>query len=199
MSPDIKKLSPRFRDFGQGLYLQMYYWGRDVIHPSGNLLMQYGFKKIAKEGLHGTSRYQLEWEGGIIELHGYCAGWYRPDGAGFIYIRQRRTLQICHETSPVKPGSYELAEIHSPRGIAEWHSLAETVSSFTRWLLDYEKWITKRQGSAYREGIFYEYRRLPISTWWLPPHDARRWMETFSANPSEVPRARKFTATLQPL
>ena len=65
----------------------VFFWGRDVVHPDGNLLVRQGFSKSPSAGLQGTSCYGLDWQGGRIELHGACAGWYPRDGGeGFNFF-----------------------------------------------------------------------------------------------------------------
>ena len=73
--PTTSRLGGLLRDLTAGLKQQMFFWGRDVVHPDGNLLVRQGFSKSPSAGLQGTSCYGLDWQGGRIELHGACAGW----------------------------------------------------------------------------------------------------------------------------
>ena len=54
------------RDAAAGLYAQMYYWGQDVKHAEGNLLVRYGMTRVPKQTPKGTSRYRQYWGGGWI-------------------------------------------------------------------------------------------------------------------------------------
>lgn len=190
-------LPPRLRDVATCLYLQMYYWGRDVLHPDGNLLVEYGFRRYAKEGVHGTSRYQHAWHDGVIELHGHVAGWYRPEGEGMIFVRQRRACQLCGEAKPVVPGCYAKASIWTPRNREEWGTLANNAARVLDWLCGYEGWVLKRCGPRWRQEQFHEYRQLPNRMWWLDPGSAQKWMEAFVLDPTGVPRARRWGRGLE--
>jgi hypothetical protein len=55
-APPIQdRLSPLFRDLAAGLFQQMFFWGKDVVHPAGNLFLRTGFEKRPSTGLTGTS------------------------------------------------------------------------------------------------------------------------------------------------
>lgn len=192
-------LSPRLKDVADGLYLQMYYWGRDVLHPAGNLLVEHGFRRIAKEGAHGTSRYQRELAGGLLELHGHLAGWYpgAGDEPGVIFVRQRRTCQLCGESEPVLPGQLETARIWTPSGSDEWAQLATVTRTLLQWLGEYESWISSHLGVCHRAAQYREYQMLPKKNWWLPPAPAQRWFASFVADPVAVPRARAWQRGLR--
>ena len=100
------------RDLSNGLLQQMYFWGYDARRRDGNLLVKCGMQRIAQERAEkseGTSRYRTEWEGGVVELHGFCAGWYpqRSDTRGVVFIRHRGQLDLCDGAEPVTPGAYQ--------------------------------------------------------------------------------------------
>lgn len=187
-------LPPRLKDVATGLYLQMYYWGRDVLHPGGNLLVEHGFRRIAKEGAHGTSRYQRELEGGILELHGHLAGWYPAEGGGpgMIFVRQRRVCQLCGEVLPVRADQVDEARIWTPAGSSEWAQLARVTGTVLKWLVEYEAWVDSQLGSCHRAAQYREYQMLPKRHWWLPPEAARNWYAAFAAEAGAVPRARAW-------
>lgn len=61
------RILPRERKLGKELYLmQMWAWGQDIRHPSGNLLKRYGFhyQRNVPQGKHGSSCYTLNWSDG---------------------------------------------------------------------------------------------------------------------------------------
>ena len=92
------------RDAAAGLYAQMYYWGQDVQHAEGNLLVRYGMTRVPKETPKGTSRYRQYWGGGWIELHGFCAGWYGPE-RGVVFDRARDRWLNWNQEQPPEPTS----------------------------------------------------------------------------------------------
>jgi len=60
----LSRLRALLRDYTDLLGQQMYFWGRDVIHPRVNLLCENGFEKRKSEGLEGTSCYRKQLSGG---------------------------------------------------------------------------------------------------------------------------------------
>ena len=181
-------LSGLLRDLTAGLRQQMYFWGRDVIHPNGNLLMKRGLSKSNSSGLQGTSCYGVGWRGGWIELHGACAGWYRPDGGSFVFVRPLgRCLHWLGEHPPV-PGVWPTDLLETP----DPESLYQLAQPFLDWWLDYEAWIARHHPPRYREDCFRRLKSLPKSRTWLPPVAAQRWLADFKANPASLRRAKHF-------
>lgn len=182
------------RDLSDGLRQQMYLWGCDVRSESGNLLVRHGLERLARqesESPEGTSRYRLPWEGGLIELHGFCAGWYpgRPDRRGVIFIRHRGRLDLCDGARPVIPGKYP------DLGGQTTDALLDTSLPLVRWLVAYEEWIQRTAPDGYRTACWHRYLRLPNARPWLPPGIALRWLRQFASSPAYPPRARSFRTT----
>lgn len=191
----MNALSPRpavatlMRDFTDALAQQMYFWGRDVIHPSGNLLVAHGFERRKSEGLEGTSCYRKALDGGYIELHGACAGWY-PDDAeapGFLYIRTRRRLYLYDGDEPPAPGFYSDDLLRRTPG----EDLIERSQRFLAWWLGYERWIAEVTGPGYRTACYRAFAKLPKSTPWLPPAAGLDWLRRYQRDPLQAGRARK--------
>lgn len=176
-------------DLTTGLGQQMFFWGRDVL-TDGNLLVKHGFEKRRSEGLQATSCYCKPWEDGMIELHGACAGWYPCEGGqcGFLFIRNAKRCYVHHRTSPVVPGEYDFKEFDS----SNLPELTRSSRIFTAWLAEYEAWIAKQMGRAYREECHAMFSKLPSSKPWLEPEKARRWIATFAAASPALPRAKAW-------
>jgi hypothetical protein len=180
-------------DFVRGLSQQMFYWGRDVM-ADANLLLEFGFQKRASTGLQGTSCYRAAWRGGWIELHGACAGWYAdPDGAaaaeqalGFLFIRVDQRCYGHRLREAVVPGSYPYKALIRSRDL-----VMEQAQFFAQWLVEYELWVRKRAGEAYRWEGFKQYRELPKSKAWLPPDQDLNWLRGFAAGDGRLPRFRR--------
>jgi hypothetical protein len=175
------------RDVTAGLRQQMYFWGKDVVHPAGNQLVRLGLEKRKSPGLQGTSCYGKCWQGGRIELHGACAGWYGPQG-GVVFIR---TMDHCFgwdgEDPPV-PGQWEKDRLLSFTPREQW----ERMQPFLDWWISYEAAIPMLHGARYRALCVREFKRLPRSTPWLPPTAAMRWLRGFRSDPSTLERAKRF-------
>ncbi len=183
-------LRARLRDFTDALGQQMYFWGRDVVHPDGNLLCLHGCERRKSEGLEGTSCYRKALDGGaFVELHGACVGHY-PGGeasANFLFIRTRRRCYLHSGTEPPAPGLY-------PDDLLATGPAAELYTAscrFLDWWLDYEDWIAGVTSPGYREACRRAFAKLPKSSPWLEPEAALAWLRRFRDKGAGVKRARR--------
>lgn len=177
-----------FRDLNAGLRQQMFFWGRDVLHSEGNLLVEHGLVKSRSSGLQGTSCYGCEWCGGRIELHGACACWHQEHGDGFVYVRPQGRCFIWKGREAPVPGEWpeELLLAADPA------TLYSAALPFLEWWLDYERWIAGCQPGTYRQRCFQHYKAVPKARAWLPPESAVLWLERFMQDPHQTPRAKKM-------
>jgi len=168
----------------------MFFWGRDAIHPDGNLFIESGFQKRPSTGLQGTSCYSLPWQDGIIELHGSHAGWFGENG-GFLFIRPlKRCVQWLDSTPPV-PGHWPKDQF----GTTDHASLHTLAIPFLDWWLAHEDSISHLAGPDFRDACFRQYKKLPKTRAWLHPAAATRWIAGLRDNPHSLPRARRFSNT----
>ena len=178
------------RDFADGLLQQMFLWGCDARRKDGNLLVEFGMQRIARSAdavkSEGTSRYRMPWEGGVVELHGFCAGWYpqRAKAWGVLFVRHRGRVELCDGTEAVTPGEYKSI------GDGNTDTLLESVMPLVRWLVSYESWIQMTMPSGYRHACWMEYLSLMGARPWLPPDEALRWLRCFANSPHTTSRAR---------
>ena len=176
-------------DFAQALRQQMFFWGRDVV-CGGNLLLRHGFEKRPSPGLKGTSCYRLAYGGGVIELHGACAGWYPAVGSaapGVLFVRTtgRCTAHRMHE--PVVPGQrVEKGPEHTTQAARAGPQM------FAAWLAGYERWVRQEMGAAYRQRCQAMLTALPKGKPWLPPEQAEAWLQRFATQGALTPRAKAF-------
>jgi len=139
---------------------QLWLWNHDVKHPSGNLLLAYGFTCECGPTVGGTlssSAYSLAMETG--RLMRVCeSGMFvstvssEPKGTG-VYVRRlgfepRRTegvridpnscvpLQATKERAPISPG--------------EWREACSALSEALTGVAAYEDWVLVHFGIAYR-------------------------------------------------
>lgn len=178
------------RDLADGLAQQMIFWGQDVKHPGGNLLVRAGMTRIARErvGQEGSSRYRQEWQGGVIEIHGFCAGWYPAEGEGVIFIRNRQRLLGVRGGMPTVPGAYEGLKAPSP------DALLAGVRPLVQWWIAYEERVAAVTPPAYREACWQRARRLAKARAWLPPAEVVPWLRRFLDDPQRVDRTRRRAA-----
>lgn len=184
------------RDYTDALAQQMFYWGRDVIRPEGNLLVAHGFDRRKSEGLEGTSCYRKRLDDGYIELHGACAGWYpdRPGSPAFLYVRNRRRCFLWDGEEPPAPGFYGESMLRSAP-VRERLALSQR---FLAWWLDYEDWIARVTEPGYRDECHRLFRKLPQSTPWLPPAEGMKWLREYAEEPERAGRARRKAVNREP-
>lgn len=183
------RLRGLIRDFTSLLTQQMYFWGRDVVHPEGNLLTLHGFDRRASEGLNGTSCYRIQSDQGTIELHGACVGTFSPDSLpGFLFIRNRHRCYLYQGDEPPIPGFYADDLLRSGPVFSLYHASCR----FLDWWLDYEKWLTSAAGTGHREACYRTFRKLPTSRPILPPDESLRWLRQYRSSPESLQRIREW-------
>jgi hypothetical protein len=178
-----------FRDLADGIQQQMFFWGQDVLHPAGNLLVSQGFSRSPSTGIRGTSCYRREWQNGHLELYGSVAGWYGPKG-GFSFVRPKRkcVVWLPSDETPV-PGAWQVDSINRAASRAE---LYDASRPFLNWLIAYESEIFGKFGSCYRDGHYRKYGKVPKNRVWLPPARARQWFQMFLMAPEALVRPRQL-------
>ena len=180
-------LIPLFRDLVEGLKQQMFFWGKDAIHPEGNLFLRTGFEKRESTGLQGTSCYRLPWQKGALELHGSHAGWLNSDG-GIFFLRPLGRCVHWLDHAPPVPGQYPRGR-YCAKTNQELYLLAHP---FLDWWLDHEAAVLRLAGEGYREACHRQYKRLPRSRAWLRPEQATRWVTGLRDHPEDLRRVRRF-------
>lgn len=185
MSSPVPALTA-LNDAAKGLGQQMVFWGQDVRHPEGNALERYGLTKARSPGLQGTSCYSMEWEGGVLELHGAVASWTAPYGhCGCVFCRDRGSIELWHGSSAPVPG-----EQHGESGTPEvrWRAFQPML----RWLIRYEAWVSRTAGADWRSACWRMIGKLPKGKPWLAPQLAMEWWNLAAAG--MPPRARSLAA-----
>lgn len=175
------------RDLAGGLRQQMVFWGRDVVHSRGNLLLAQGFEKSKSAGLQSSSCYGLDWQGGRVELHGACAGWFPDDGGeGFLFIRPLGKCHVWKGGAHPVPGEWP-ARLLDSTGHAR---VLELARPFLGWWVQSEAWVGELLGSSYREDCHRHLKRLPKGRPWLQPVVGMKWVEGLEREGGGVGRAR---------
>lgn len=176
------------RDFTNALGQQLYFWGRDVIHPDGNLLCEYGLDRRKSEGLDKTSCYRMSHGGDLIELHGVCVGLYSSKYPSLLFTRFPRRCYIYDDHRPPPPGFYSRGLMRC--GPAD--QLEQACQRFLEWWLGYEAWIAERTDKNYRDRCYRAFGKLPKSKPWLPPSLALKWLQAYRDTPENHTRARTW-------
>ncbi len=175
-------------DFRNGLSQLMFYLGRDVAYPTGNLLLEAGFTRLAKTQLLGTSRYQKELhDGSRIELHGSSICWLSATPPSIVYLRPTNRL-AAWDSSDFFP--FE-GKNHPALRTTNSVNLYKSARNLAQWWLAHELWIRERVGAKYRINCAKQFAKLPKPHIWLPPGEDTNWLASFIVAPENTPRAQQ--------
>jgi hypothetical protein len=186
LTPPASRRRSLVTDLCAGVTQAMGFWGCDARPPRGNQLVAAGFQRLEKDPAltEGSSRYRKPWQGGTIELHSFCAGWYSPSGEGVVFIRHRHRLFSCAPGEPIEPGRHT----HRVEGKSN-DLLLDLARPFLAWMLDHERWIHHHHAPAYRAASWRHIQGLPGTRPWLEPQAATTWFAHLLKNPDTTPRA----------
>lgn len=180
------------RDVACGIGQQMFFWGCDVRHPKGNLLVALGMERLARECAHGegSSRYRMPWKGGLIELHSFCVGWYpsASENKGAIFIRGQERLLSCQSEMPLTPGRYENERFSRDSS----DELLITIRPLLAWIVEYEEQIENIAGPEYRPQCWKRYLSKIGARPWLSPAQSMEWYRNFLDTPEKVQRPKEI-------
>lgn len=133
---------------------QLWCWGRDVLHPSGNLLVERGFSRTERPaGRSCASLYRLDHRPGariIVRGFGVFIG---EDRRGGIFISRRSARAQLTPSPDLKTPPWEPAELpplRDPQTDRERDVCEELHSELCEWVAMYEQWVVARCGIAYR-------------------------------------------------
>lgn len=180
--------SPLLRDLAQGFHQQMYFWGLDVAHRSGNLLVAAGFDRRPSPGLTGTSCYRLPWQHGVIELHGTYAGFQTRTGGAY-YVRPLERCGRWRSPHPPVAGHWDREAFDTQAS----PTLIDEIRPLLEWWLDHERHINNELGTSWRQRGFKQFRKLSQSRRWLDPNTSTHWLQSLLRDPETTLRARRFT------
>lgn len=181
------KLSLLLKDCAKGFYQQMYFLGKDVIHPQGNQLQTYGFIKSASQGLKGTSCYTHQRGSTEIELYGSCAALY-TDTVSMVFLRKRCRFYRWLPEQKLVAGQWSQSDIE----LADSSTMLQSITPLLQWWVEYEKWIEERMGKNYREQCFTQWGKVQGKAAWLAPAVATDWVMQFLQEKGKHVRPKDF-------
>lgn len=141
---------------------QRWCWGRDILRPEGNWLMEVGFERIpppAERRDCSSSVYRLLLsDGRCVVLRGFGAFFGDPDFGGLFLSRNKltpsyssRSILDCMPWSDIDlPKMEQLSQKNHDRSLG-------LISEFFRWIYEYEANVLGRLG--------LEYRQATLSSW----------------------------------
>ncbi|MFV0444258.1 MAG: hypothetical protein ACK5Q5_11875 [Planctomycetaceae bacterium] len=146
----------RVRRFAERLFSQqLWFWGRDIVHPAGNLLLEYGFTRHRPPGgrRDGSTCYRLDVDGRHIALWGFGA-FYGERRLGGLYVNRHRFMPRWGMVESLALGVHspdDLPSLDRPRSLKHWKQAHRLCRRLMVWMADYETWIRRRLGSEFRE------------------------------------------------
>ncbi len=150
------------RESRQVLGIQMSRWGRDVLHPEGNLLIRFGMIRFRVPGQPGSSRYRCRWADHWIELHSTCAGIYSETGAGIVFLRPVGKVYLFTGQEPPTPGGAATSHWVVPRSPDERARFSKSCALLLAWVEAYERWASDHRTPRSRFGL--QATAIPVST-----------------------------------
>lgn len=138
---------------------QMWMWGGDVRHASGNLLCAYGAHKRPSPVPRYPSAYSLligaPTAAGVLTLWGWGVWCALPTDGSLLIARDRMTLQwkraMIAEPVAVSPADLPVGDLPADSAAA-----ARLLRTTLMWIADYERWVLRR---------LVDYRQAYLAAW----------------------------------
>ena len=159
---------------------QMFFWGKDVLAPQGNLLAAYGCQRFRCADLpHAVHCYEIASPHGRVVLHstGVWMGGAEESTDGIVYLRP--THRLYHAApGPLPLPCASLAQVPAHlRSVRAAETLPPTLVRLLRFVRDYETWAAPHLPERARDKAWREHRRTAShGVRWLPPAASRRWL-----------------------
>ncbi len=161
--------SPEIETFGEMLlHHQCWFFGRDIWHPGGNLLIRYGFERIGaprrKRGsdrVPGTNRYRYRGAGIEINLWGFGVFFGGGNGEGVFIKRydfRPRLIDRGGIDAPVFKTEH-LPPNKLARGARDIRAAQALTIGLIEWFLGYEAWIARECGRNWRRRNLREWEK----------------------------------------
>ena len=142
------------------LHQQCWNWGRDILHPKGNLLLEAGFtRQPPPQGVAGATRYVLRLaDAGRWMLWGFGFFYGTPDLGG-VYVNRFQFRPQWMDLDAVekaiwKPDMVPAGELPPDPSVP-----LKLAASAVRRIADYEDWVLDRCGLPYRRAVLAQWRQ----------------------------------------
>jgi len=169
---------PRLRSVEAAKLLehQMYFWGKDVLHPGGNLLRAYGCDTFARrDAPHPVRCYEVATAHGLATLHSTGVHLH-TGGAGVAYLRA--THRLYHTSGAEMPlPCPSLRDL--PAGLRSLRpsEFPAALTALLAFVSSYESWAAARLPGTARTDAWREFRRTASrGVRWLPPDASLAWL-----------------------
>jgi len=145
---------------------QMWCWGQDIERKDGNLLLQFGFRKVRPpEKVSGCTAYLVTpFPGCQLVLWGFGL-FFGLQSSGGIFIRRYgfNPGWSCLPEVPVNVWCPErLPTFKRPQSDEEREHTQRLTSKAAIWLAGYEQWVLDTVGVAYRQNCLRLWRKKAL-------------------------------------
>ncbi len=194
-APKTRGRIPRLRSVEAAKFLehQMYFWGQDVLHPKGNLLVTAGCKRFQRPNSpHAVHCYTLKTPVASITLHSTGVALQPLDGSpGVTYLRP--THRLYHDPQHRLPLPYEKGNLTSLQRILpnEFPPALTTLLTFVR---AYEQWAAPQLPPGARLAAWREQKTTATrGVRWLKPKESLEWLDAcLTASHPDEPHSETF-------
>lgn len=142
------------------LHHQCWFFGRDIHHPQGNLLIRYGFERCTAAEKTGSNCYRLRGEEPFeINLWGWGI-FFGSDALGAIFIKRFDFRPRLFENGKLHAPVFKsetLPPNRLPREDFEVKTARHLTVDFIRWIVRYEDWIENECGKSWRRKCLREW------------------------------------------
>jgi hypothetical protein len=145
---------------------QFWFFGRDIHHPAGNLLIRRGFKRFGvPEGESGGNAYRFRFdERREIVLWGFGL-FFGDKTRGGIFLRRYEFPPKFLNAARLRLPIWKPEQIPAPR-LPRDEFEAQTVWRLTLdalvWITDYETWVEEICGANWREQCLREWKNARL-------------------------------------
>ncbi|MCY3704183.1 MAG: hypothetical protein OXH08_01575 [Gammaproteobacteria bacterium] len=175
MSP----ISELCRSKGQELlHRQCWNWGRDIVRPEGNLLLEAGFlRRRPPGGEAGSSCYTLALsDGDSLMLWGF--GLLYGTHRGGIYLNRYEFRPVWLPSETIRGPIWKPDMIPAGQAPPSLRVPVDLTVSAIRRIADYEEWVLARCGLEYRRAVLRQWREPSEH---LPPQALPRAWRSLAA------------------
>lgn len=141
---------------------QFWCFGKDIEHPRGNLLRRYG---LSRQGPPPDTEYASIYRAELsatrrIVLRGFGV-FYGDDSRGGIFLQRVGVPRITAATDLRQPPWMitDLPEMRAP-GPGDLDDVRWLMLDLIDWVRDYEVWVARQCGVAYRHAVVDGWRRM---------------------------------------
>jgi hypothetical protein len=164
MTADRSRAAFRRRATGL-LDQQLWCWGRDIVRPAGNILLDLGMcRHRPADSTRERSLYTGRVAGNAeVWLWGFGLLYCTPDRGG-VFLRRYGFDPLLVEHPPEGPvfRPADVGPVTRPATAGGRRNLVELVRAAAGWMARYEHWVAEEFGTAYREATLAARDQPPV-------------------------------------